>query len=126
MREATMSSCRAAKALALFALLSLFVQNECYISIVDTATYRTVNNFADECVKFKHFRGFFKNKKLREKLKKVIECFAQYFGFECSVSKLTKKQLSKVGKQEEQENTRRKMPVLFNRFHLSQSAPLNN
>ena len=61
------SSCKFAKVLAFFALLSLFRPNECYITIVDFKTYRTVNNFADECVRF--FKG---NKKLRKALEKVI------------------------------------------------------
>ena len=73
-----MTSCKAAKVLALFALLSFFGQNECYIGLVDSDTYKTVKHFADECVRIKPLRGFFKNKKLRKKFKKVklFFCFA--------------------------------------------------
>lgn len=69
--KAKMRSCKATKILALFALLSFFVLSECYLSVVDPLTYRTVNNFADQCVKIRHLKGFLKNRKLWTKLKKV-------------------------------------------------------
>lgn len=45
---------------------------------MDSDTYKTVKHFADECVRIKPLRGFFKNKKLRKKFKKVklSFCFA--------------------------------------------------
>ncbi|CAH3114066.1 unnamed protein product [Pocillopora meandrina] len=42
--------------LTLCVLFSFVVENECYIGIVDFSTYRTVTNFADECVKWKHLK----------------------------------------------------------------------
>lgn len=42
--------------LTLCILFSFVIENECYIGIVDFSTYRTVTNFADECVKWKHLK----------------------------------------------------------------------
>ena len=42
--------------LTLCILFSFVIENECYIGIVDFGTYRTVTNFADECVKWKHLK----------------------------------------------------------------------
>ncbi|XP_022788226.1 uncharacterized protein LOC111328115 [Stylophora pistillata] len=42
--------------LTLCALFSFVVKNESYIGIVDYSTYRTVTNFADECVKWKYLK----------------------------------------------------------------------
>ena len=69
--KAKMRSCKATQILALLVLLSLFVPSECYLSVVDPLIYRTVNNFADQCIKIRHLRGFLKNKKLWTKFKKV-------------------------------------------------------
>lgn len=72
-----MSRFKATLFLFLFVLLSFVLESESYIGIVDSDTYRTVTNFANECVKWKHlkpaalnqFRIWKKLKKLRKKVK---------------------------------------------------------
>lgn len=72
---------KAAMFLVLFVFLSLVAENESYIGVVDSDTYRTVTNFANECVKWKDLRGPLSNrrwKKLKKRFKRVKQCFLKF------------------------------------------------
>ena len=74
-----MSGLKAAWFLALFCLFSFVSESESYIGIVDSDTYSTVNNFANECVKWRHLEAaplkqFRLWKKLKKFAKKVKLC----------------------------------------------------
>lgn len=75
-----MSGFKAALLLVLFALFSFVPESESYIGIVDTDTYSTVTNFANECVKWRHLpaapaKQFRLWKKLKKFAKRVKLCF---------------------------------------------------
>lgn len=74
-----MSGFKAALLLVLFALFSFVPKSESYIGIVDTDTYSTVTNFANECVKWKQLpaaaaKQFRLWKKLKKFAKRVKLC----------------------------------------------------
>ncbi|KAL9972673.1 hypothetical protein ACROYT_G019029 [Oculina patagonica] len=65
---------KAAMFLVLFVFLSFVAENESYVTVIDSDTYRTVTNFADNCVKWKDLRGPLRNKRWK-KLKKKFKRF---------------------------------------------------
>ena len=79
-----MSRFKAALLLVLFIVLSFVLESESYIGVVDTDTYNTVTNFANECVKWRHlkpaalnqFKIWKKLKKLRKKVKLFLFSWA--------------------------------------------------
>ena len=74
-----MSRFKATLSLVLFVVLSFVLESESYIGIVDTDTYNTVTNFANECIKWRHLKPAaltqYKTwKKLKKLWKKVKLC----------------------------------------------------
>ena len=59
---------KSAMFLVFIILMSLVAENESYIGVVDSDTYRTVTNFANECVKWRDLQV---PKKIRKKLRRI-------------------------------------------------------
>lgn len=79
----TMFRFKATLFLFLFVFFSFVVESESYIGIVDSDTYSTVDNFANECVKWRDLRAPLNHrrwKKLKEFRKKVHvkPCFLRF------------------------------------------------
>jgi len=75
-----MSRSKLTLSLVLFVLFSFVPDSESYIGLVDSDTYSTVTNFANECVKWRHLKTAALNqfrlwKKLKKFGKKVERCF---------------------------------------------------